>query len=336
MDYKLTIIMSNYNQANLIGGAIDSVLMQKTNFPFQLIITDDNSTKDDSAKILKQYEKKYPDIIKVLYNKENGRYLKNILRAKTITKTPYFTLLDADDYWTDENYLQDAVDYLDANPDKVIYARNVQCVDENGKTWLFISEKTPSRDYTMDDYLKKDIAIPQTTGGVFRNVIFSKGIPEIMTNAIGTVHERSFEGDFDRFVMHLKYGGAHFENKVSGVYRVLSNGIWSRLNVFERNAFNAQTLIDYDEYLEHKYMDFFVNSAWENILAAIDYIKNPHENNTFSIDAQNAFLNALTVCIQHSDLLYKSQKPKKLKDKIMLLIYKYCRKKLKKHGVLFN
>ena len=69
MDYKLTIIMSNYNQANLIGCAIDSVLMQKTKFPFQLIITDDNSTKDDSAKVLKQYEKKYPVIIKVLYNK---------------------------------------------------------------------------------------------------------------------------------------------------------------------------------------------------------------------------------------------------------------------------
>ena len=109
MDYKLTIIMSNYNQANLIGGAIDSVLAQKTNFPFQLIITDDNSVKDDSVNVLKQYEKKYPDIIKVLYNKENGRYLKNVLRAKAITKTPYFTLLDADDYWTDENYLQNAL-----------------------------------------------------------------------------------------------------------------------------------------------------------------------------------------------------------------------------------
>ena len=130
MDYKLTVIMSNYNQASLIGGAIDSVLAQKTNFPFQLIITDDNSVKDDSVNVLKQYEKKYPDIIKVLYNKENGRYLKNVLRAKAITKTTYFTLLDADDYWTDENYLQNAVDYLDTHPDTAIYARNVECLDE--------------------------------------------------------------------------------------------------------------------------------------------------------------------------------------------------------------
>ena len=155
-----------------------------------------------------------------------------------------------------------------------------------------------------------------------------------MTNAIGTIHERSFEGDFDRFIMHLKYGGSHFENKVSGVYRVLSGGIWSRMNDFERNAIQAQTLIDYNEYFEHRYEEFFIKSAWKNIQTAIEYIKTPHENATFSTESQNAFFSALTICMQHSDLLLKSQKPKKLKDKIMLPIYKYCHKKLKKHGVI--
>ncbi len=332
MDYKLTIIMSNYNQANLIGGAIDSVLMQKTNFPFQLIITDDNSTKDDSVKILKQYEKKYPDIIKVLYNKENGRYLKNVLRAKAITKTPYFTLLDADDYWTDENYLQNAVDYLDANPDKVIYARNVECLDESGKKWLFIPENTPDGDFTIDDYLNNHIVIPQTTGGVFRNVIFAHGIPKIMSDAIGTVHERSFEGDFDRFVMHLKYGGAHFENKVSGVYRVLSSGIWSRMNTFERHVIQAQTLIDYNEYFEHKYNDFFIKSAWGALNVAMDFIKQPQPNATFSVESQNAFFSALTECMKNTDLLV--QKPQKLKDKIRLKIYTKLQKKLTSKGLI--
>ena len=80
MSYKVTIIMSNYNQEKYISQAIESVLNQKTNFPFQLIITDDFSTKDNSIKIIKEFEKKEPNIIKVLYNKENGRYLKNILR----------------------------------------------------------------------------------------------------------------------------------------------------------------------------------------------------------------------------------------------------------------
>lgn len=95
MDYKLTIIMSNYNQEQYIEKAIESVLAQKTNFDWQLIITDDNSVKDNSVEIIKKYAEKYPEKIVALLNKENGRYLKNVLRAKAITKTPYFTLLDA-------------------------------------------------------------------------------------------------------------------------------------------------------------------------------------------------------------------------------------------------
>lgn len=335
MDYKLTVIMSNYNQASLIGGAIDSVLAQKTNFPFQLIITDDNSVKDDSVNVLKQYEKKYPDIIKVLYNKENGRYLKNVLRAKAITKTPYFTLLDADDYWTDENYLQNAVDYLDTHPDTAIYARNVECLDESGKKWLFIPENTPDGDFTIDDYLNGSIVIPQTTGGVFRNIIFANGIPKIMSDAIGTIHERSFEGDFDRFVMHLKYGGAHFENKVSGVYRVLSSGIWSRMNTFERHVIQAQTLIDYNEYFEHMYEEFFIKSAWNALQVAMNFIKQPQQNAIFSTESQNAFFSALTECMRHADLLTTEKpQPKKLRDKIRLKIYKKLQKKLTSKGLI--
>lgn len=53
MSYKVTIIMSNYNQEKYISQAIESVLNQKTNFPFQLIITDDFSTKDNSIIALK-------------------------------------------------------------------------------------------------------------------------------------------------------------------------------------------------------------------------------------------------------------------------------------------
>ena len=113
-DCKVTVIMSNYNQEKYVSCAIESVLNQKADFAFQLLITDDFSTKDKSVEIIKQYEAKFPEKIKVLYNQENGGYLKNVLRAKAITKTPYFCLLDADDCWTDMDYLQSAVNFLDS------------------------------------------------------------------------------------------------------------------------------------------------------------------------------------------------------------------------------
>lgn len=60
--------MSNYNQAHFIRQAIDSVLSQKTTFPWQLIITDDNSTKDNSKDIILEYQKRYPDRILYIFS----------------------------------------------------------------------------------------------------------------------------------------------------------------------------------------------------------------------------------------------------------------------------
>lgn len=326
MNYKLTIIMSNYNQAHFIKGAIDSVLMQETNFPFQLIITDDNSTKDNSIEIVKEYENKYPDKIKVLYNKENGRYLKNILRAKAITKTPYFTLLDADDYWTDKHYLQKSVDFLDGHPDFTIYSTNVLSLYEDGSTRPYLDTDKKTFNFSMEDFLHESILITQTTGMVFRNVIYSKGIPDIVTNSIGTISERSFEGDYDRFIMHLRYGKAHFVNEISGVYRILSFGIWQSLNPFEKAAIQAQSFIDYDRFFEEQYHNFFINKAWREIKICLKYLRliRKKEKTIFRKEAQDKFFYCLSVCMQNKKILnsYVQRKIEKFKNKIYRIKHK--------------
>ena len=273
-DFMLTIIMSNYNQEKYIEKAIDSVLMQNVNFKYKLIITDDASTKDNSVQIIKDDEKKYPEIIQALYNKENGGYLVNILRAKAITKTPYFCLLDADDYYTDSNYLQRAYDFLQKNKDYVIYYENVNYLYEDGSVAPFINPKEKSRDYGINDYLDDNLPIVQTTGQFFRNIIFSNGIPEIMQNAVGTVSERSFEGDYDRFLMHLKYGKAYFNNVICGIYRVLPSGIWNKLSECQRILFQIQTYYDYNRYFENQYAEYFINKMYDELLKILSQIQN--------------------------------------------------------------
>jgi len=337
IDYKLTVIMSNYNQADLIEQAINSVLMQKTNFSFQLIITDDNSTKDNSIEIIQKYEKKYPDIIKVLYNKENGRYLKNILRAKAITKTPYFTLLDADDYWTDDCYLQKAYDFLEAHPDFTIYNANVMALKENGECSPYIKTTKKTADFTIENFIDNTIMFSQTTGMLFRNVIFSNGIPQIMSEAVGTISERSFEGDADRYIMHLKYGKAHFVNEISGVYRILSNGIWAGLNNFEKAAIQAQSYLDWNRYYDGKYQQFFVNRIYEELKHCIRFLNEFMDEEKYSIrdEAKDKFFNCLSFCHENKKLLTLSIKaPQKIKYKWMLKIYQYLRKKLRKKGLI--
>ncbi len=334
MQPKLTVIMSNYNQAALLPTAVESFLKQKTNFPVRLIITDDCSTKDNSVEIINDYVKKYPDKITALLNDENGRYLKNILRAKSITKSEYFCLLDSDDYWTDENYLQDAVDFLDANPDFVIYSRNVTCLTESGQTYPFIPDSCPNQDFDLNNYFNDNIVISQTTGTVFRNVIFANGVPSIMSDAIGTISERSFEGDFDRYLMHLKYGRAHFVNKSSGVYRILSSGIWCRLSDFDKCAIQAQCFLDYNEYFDRKYNNFFISRAYTEWCKCVKILRDSKAPINITPDGQQIFFAVFNACMQNIDLITPAKRPKKLRHRIMLKIYNKLNRKLSGRGLV--
>lgn len=339
-DCKVTVIMSNYNQEKYVSCAIESVLNQKVDFAFQLIITDDFSTKDRSLEIIKRYEAQYPEKIKVLYNQENGGYLKNVLRAKAITKTPYFCLLDADDCWTDMNYLQDAVDFLDSHLDYVIYSRNVVCQSEDGSEHLFVLKNIPASDFTLDDYFKHSICMTQTTGTFFRNVIFINGVPNIMEKAVGTISERSFEGDFDRYLMHLKYGKAHYDPKPSGIYRLLTSGIWSRLTEFEKNIIQAQCYLDYNAYFEDKYDAFFSNEAYKTLSCCVTALNELNQDFSLSDLHREMFFNVASWLHKKRKLIsaFDDVKPNgkkvKLKYRILLFIYDKMRKRLRKKGLV--
>lgn len=186
--------------------------------------------------------------------------------SEKITKSPYFCLLDADDYYTDSNFLQRAYDYLEKNKDYVIYYENVKCVFQDGAEKAFISEHASNNSYTINDYFDEKIPIVQTTGQFYRNVIFINGIPKIMEDAVGTEAERSFEGDFDRFIMHLKYGKARFNNLFCGVYRVHPSGIFSGLSKLQKLLCQFQCYYDYNRYFENKYLGWFVGKMYEEFL----------------------------------------------------------------------
>jgi len=93
--------------------------MQKTGFDFEVLIHDDAST-DGTSDIIREYEKKYPNIIKPIYQKEN-QYSKGVLISLTYqfprAKGKYIALCEGDDYWTDPYKLQKQVDFMEANPE---------------------------------------------------------------------------------------------------------------------------------------------------------------------------------------------------------------------------
>ena len=105
--------------------------MQKTNFKFEVIIHDDAST-DNTANIIREYEEKYPEIIKPIYQKENqySQGKKNILFP--LTKGKYIAICEGDDFWTDDYKLQKQVDTLENNPNCKCCVCTVRDANEDG------------------------------------------------------------------------------------------------------------------------------------------------------------------------------------------------------------
>ncbi|MFJ8064763.1 glycosyltransferase family 2 protein [Psychrobacillus sp. NPDC096426] len=107
-----------YNHEKYIADAIDSFLMQQTNFKYEILIHDDAST-DRTAEIIRKYEKKYPELVKPIYQIEN-QYSKGVDVFKVNDERAigkYVALCEGDDYWTDIYKLQKQVDYMEKHPE---------------------------------------------------------------------------------------------------------------------------------------------------------------------------------------------------------------------------
>lgn len=128
----VSIRMITYNQAEYVGLAIESILRQRVNFEYELLIGEDAST-DGTADIVDHYQAKYPDLIKVYHRHKNvGRKKNNYLLMKQC-RGKYVAILEGDDFWDFDAKLQMQVDYLETHRDVVATTHNVKHIDKNGE-----------------------------------------------------------------------------------------------------------------------------------------------------------------------------------------------------------
>jgi glycosyltransferase involved in cell wall biosynthesis len=127
----VSVGMITYNHEQYIAQAIEAVLMQKTNFQYELVIGEDCSI-DNTAKIIINYAEKYPDIIVPLFGYKNRGMIPNFVFTLEKCKGRYLSFCEGDDYWTDPYKLQKQVDFLETNPDYgLCYGDIIIVNDEN-------------------------------------------------------------------------------------------------------------------------------------------------------------------------------------------------------------
>ena len=108
--------MLTYNQERYINEAIRSVMLQETNFPFELVIGNDAST-DCTGTICADWQKKYPEQIVLFNRKKNLGLQQNFIQTYTRCRGQYIAICEGDDFWTDKRKLQIQADFLDTHPD---------------------------------------------------------------------------------------------------------------------------------------------------------------------------------------------------------------------------
>jgi glycosyltransferase involved in cell wall biosynthesis len=111
----VSVRVVTYNHEAYITQCIEGILMQKTDFPFEVIIGEDCS-KDRTREIVVAYQKKYPDKITALLPEQNLGPARNNLQVYQTCQGKYHAWCEGDDYWIDPLKLQKQVDLMEAQP----------------------------------------------------------------------------------------------------------------------------------------------------------------------------------------------------------------------------
>lgn len=161
-DVMVSVCVLSYNHEKYLRQCLDGIFMQEVSFPIEVRVHDDAST-DRSQEIIKEYQQRYPDILKPILQSENqyskgGGILNKILLP--LCEGKYIALCEGDDYWTDPLKLQKQVDFLESHEDysMCFHAAKIlnQGVDVN-RTGA-VCERVIDKEYTSTELFENWIA----------------------------------------------------------------------------------------------------------------------------------------------------------------------------------
>ena len=284
-DIIVSISCITYNHARYIRQCLDGFLKQKTNFRFEILIHDDCST-DGTTEIIKEYEQKYPGIVRPLYEEKNqyslgkpiGTQVWNLPRAKG----KYIAMCEGDDYWIDPYKLQKQVDFLESHPDYGMCYTNFDILYYNGNIVksVFNSKRKNYQSVfkTPEEFIMRAGYVCPPSWLIRREIV--------PTNVLG-----SLDGSFVFFTHFLATSKVSYLNFTSCVYRVLLESASHTRNPEkklkrERNLLETQkklvrqysldqNIIPFCEetYYRRNLVDFIITDCKSEIKAARNMLK---------------------------------------------------------------
>lgn len=257
-NYLLTVYCLAYNHEKYIEKTLQGFVLQKTKYPFKVIVHDDAST-DGTADIIRQYAERYPDIIFPIFQSEN-QYSKGIdIFKKYIIpeiEGKYIAVCEGDDYWSDLDKIEIQLDYMENHPECSMCVHNTEMIKENGeKRGILFNHDDADRFYSTENIIEAG------GGGLFHTSSFlcRKEVKMYIPEAFSIDRV----GDYPWAIYASVCGKVYFINRVMSVYRTGSQGSW----VSKSNANREKAILHYiglkkgllsmNKYTKNKYKKSF-------------------------------------------------------------------------------
>jgi len=274
----VSIVCATYNHEEYISEALDGFLMQKTDFPFEILIGEDCST-DRTRQVVMEYHRNFPNIIKPIFWKVNVGAGKNWCSLLNAARGKYIANCEGDDFWTNEKKLQTQVDDFLKHPEYKLSFHACSQLSNDGslvKPKLMKMKKF----YSVQDVINGHFHLLQTNTLVFRRNILDNLSMDLLRNSpVGDVWIRTAAAIPN---------GAIYTNRDMSVYRIHSNGSWSSSMIDSKQflifvARMLQSIDDFDSYWEFKYTKEF--HAYKN-----NFIKSVYRNSRLTVEDRAIFL----------------------------------------------
>lgn len=240
---KLSITVVSYNHGQWLAECLESIVSQKVDFPFEVIIGDDASTDDISIAIIEQYAKKFPTIIKPIYRDKNIGPIHNYLDIVAHASGEYIAHIDGDDYML-PGKIKSQVDFLDNNPNYNIAShRMIYLKKAKDNSWKEIknNDNFPTHG-TVYDLLKYGTYFCHSSKMYRKSAIITKKTNKPIV-------------DFYLHIEHAYRNNIFYSNEILGCYRIHDKGIskdnrWASLIQDGYNsAFNRAIELGLDKFL---------------------------------------------------------------------------------------
>jgi glycosyltransferase involved in cell wall biosynthesis len=216
---RVSVVLRTFDHARFIAQAIESVLIQRAPFAFELVIGEDCSS-DGTRAIVERYAREQPEIVSAVLPERNLGHGEILRRAMAAARGDFIAYLDGDDYWTSASKLARQVAFLEENPDCASCFHDVSLIyDEAGLPSGSVSPGFGGERFTLEQIVM-ECFVPAPA------MMFRREIAEALPAWI-------FESAWIDWLIHIRsaqLGAIGYMPQPLAAYRVHRGGMFSGLD----------------------------------------------------------------------------------------------------------